>query len=745
MGAVTAAVARHGVKLGGYTARGRLTCAGRAGSLGHEAEDMRRMAVDWGWAYVKIDSCHGTPPDTPGSPEGTAAIQQYRLFAEGLNATGRRVVLDACWPTCWPVSTCISKGPPLLMGNRSSVANSWRIGPDGLSWGRVALNLEIDANLSRYAGPGHWNNPGLLISTKLNGDGSYSRRTSETQTRAQFSLFCVVAAPLLISGSVAQMSPTDLATYTNREAIAISQDPLGAQGVRLVGGPLVDTHTANPIGAINVWGRRLASGGLTLVFLNTGGQPTDVVCNASCLTGYFAAGDTVSVRDIWANTTRQVRLTATGITAHNVSGGGGCMLVTLTKIAAPVGDTAPHMRLTKTDGGRSSGAVSAGAVCSLNGRSEAGKCVCDAGWSGSDCQYINLPPVDLSQPQGYGRVPNVTSWGASLVAATNVSGGPPMYHLFVTEEVDGCGMAAWKTNSQVVHAVASKGTGPFRRVGVLVPFATNPAVHYDASARLYRMLVLPTGSPGKQRRCDSVVAFAPDGAVVADANNCTAAGGSQCADEAAPLDGSSQLYSAETPEGNWTLTPASFPNCNNPSGAVDAVGTAWLMCHGGVKGYGPGFFLYSAAGGWTSSAAEWTSHGNILRTADGVPESMCEDPMMWIHPITGDFHALAHCYSTLSFNGSAAASSEYCAAHLFADNTSQTAPWGFHGAANAPYGFARTFSSRERPFVALGSDGVPTFLLTAVSPLAPIGNRAARGKDWTWTLSQPVGAGPQVF
>ena len=48
MGALTAAVARHGVKLGGYTARGRLTCAGRAGSLGHEAEDMRRMAVDWG-------------------------------------------------------------------------------------------------------------------------------------------------------------------------------------------------------------------------------------------------------------------------------------------------------------------------------------------------------------------------------------------------------------------------------------------------------------------------------------------------------------------------------------------------------------------------------------------------------------------------------------------------------------------------------------------------------------------------
>ena len=70
--------------------------------------------------------------------------------------------------------------------------------------------------------------------------------------------------------------------------------------------------------------------------------------------------------------------------------------------------------------------------------------------------------------------------------------------------------------------------------------------------------------------------------------------------------------------------------------------------------------------------------------------------------------------------------------------------WLFENSCNAfRYGFAGAFSSRERPFLAVDPrDGAPVFLLTAVSPLAPVGNRAAKGKDWTWTLSQLVGVQP---
>ena len=132
-------ITRLGLQFGVYTARGRLTCCGLAGSLGHEAEDMRRFAVDWNASYVKADSCHGVPSDPPGSKPGTAAIWQYGNMSDGLNRTGRRVILDACWDACWPPASCLAAGLPPLMDERRHVANSWRIGPDGVSWGRRSV------------------------------------------------------------------------------------------------------------------------------------------------------------------------------------------------------------------------------------------------------------------------------------------------------------------------------------------------------------------------------------------------------------------------------------------------------------------------------------------------------------------------------------------------------------------------------------------------------------------------------
>lgn len=67
MGALSAYMASKGLSLGLYTARGRITCCGLAGSLEHEQEDARRFAVDWNVGYLKVDSCHGTPPDPKGA------------------------------------------------------------------------------------------------------------------------------------------------------------------------------------------------------------------------------------------------------------------------------------------------------------------------------------------------------------------------------------------------------------------------------------------------------------------------------------------------------------------------------------------------------------------------------------------------------------------------------------------------------------------------------------------------------
>ena len=98
----------------------------------------------------------------------------------------------------------------------------------------------------------------------------------------------------------------------------------------------------------------------------------------------------------------------------------------------------------------------------------------------------------VAEPQGYGRSPNVTAWGGSIIRVTNSSSsesgtsGAAAYHLFATEEVFGCGMASWKSNSQVIHAVSSSPSGPFVRESVAVPHATNPCVIWDKSVKRFR-------------------------------------------------------------------------------------------------------------------------------------------------------------------------------------------------------------------------------------------------------------------
>jgi hypothetical protein len=112
------------------------------------------------------------------------------------------------------------------------VGNLWRIGTDDGSWNTVLDNVDAATGKAQFAGPGGWNDPCMLNSR----DAQDHPLLTELQIRAQFSLWSVFAAPLIISGSILKMSPETLATYTNTEVIAVDQDALGSGGVRLAGG-----------------------------------------------------------------------------------------------------------------------------------------------------------------------------------------------------------------------------------------------------------------------------------------------------------------------------------------------------------------------------------------------------------------------------------------------------------------------------------------------------------------------------
>ena len=206
----------RGLKLGIYSDAGSETCAGRPGSLGHEYQDALQYAR-WGIDYLKYDWCNTTNINAQGA---------YQLMRDALQATGRPIFFSMCeWgdnhPWRW------AKG----------IGDSWRIGPDIWcsfdsthvfpTYIQCSIIDCINRNdsLRSYAGPGHWNDPDML---------EVGNGLSVNQDRAHFTMWCMMASPLILGNDVRNMSDETKAILTNRDLIAIDQDKLGVQGLRFL-------------------------------------------------------------------------------------------------------------------------------------------------------------------------------------------------------------------------------------------------------------------------------------------------------------------------------------------------------------------------------------------------------------------------------------------------------------------------------------------------------------------------------
>ena len=206
----------RGLKLGIYSDAGSETCAGRPGSLGHEYQDALQYAR-WGIDYLKYDWCNTTNVNAQGA---------YQLMRDALQASGRPIFFSMCeWgdnhPWRW------AKG----------IGDSWRIGPDiwcSFDSTRVFPTyiqcsvidcINRNDSLRSYAGPGHWNDPDML---------EVGNGLSANQDRAHFTMWCMMASPLILGNDVRNMSDETKAILTNRDLIAINQDKLGVQGLRFL-------------------------------------------------------------------------------------------------------------------------------------------------------------------------------------------------------------------------------------------------------------------------------------------------------------------------------------------------------------------------------------------------------------------------------------------------------------------------------------------------------------------------------
>ncbi len=233
-----------GLKFGLYNCAGTQTCGGYPGSRGYEYQDARLYAsleVD----YLKYDWCN---------TEGITAKEAYRTMSKALKIAGRPVVFSLCeWGDNQPWEWA------------KDIGHLWRISGDiyncfdcvfdhgtWKSWG-VTYILDMRKNIRQYAGPGHWNDPDMM-------EVGHGMSTSED--RAHFSMWCMLAAPLIAGNDLRGMTKETVAILTDKEAIAIDQDSLGIQGYLYQQKDSVDT-----------WIKPLANNEVAICFLNRSKKP----------------------------------------------------------------------------------------------------------------------------------------------------------------------------------------------------------------------------------------------------------------------------------------------------------------------------------------------------------------------------------------------------------------------------------------------------------------------------------------
>ena len=260
-----------GLKFGLYSDAGTKTCQGRPGSRGYEFQDARQYAA-WGVDYLKYDWC---------STSTQEARSSYEIMRAALDASGRPIVFSICeWGTARP--WLWGKGVGNLWRTTGDIQDRWQgklewKPGDCCSYGMLDI-LDQEAGLESYAGPGHWNDPDMLEV------GNGGMTTAEY--RSHFSLWAILAAPLIAGNDLRDMRPEIREILTHKEVIAVDQDPAGNQGRRV-----------RKDGNLEVWSKVLQDGSRAVVLLNRGTADGEIGVTWEDL-GY-PAHLSARVRDLW--------------------------------------------------------------------------------------------------------------------------------------------------------------------------------------------------------------------------------------------------------------------------------------------------------------------------------------------------------------------------------------------------------------------------------------------------------------
>lgn len=289
-----------GLKFGIYEDAGYMTCQKAPGMYGHIEQDVKTFA-SWGVDYLKLDYCYAPMDKYPGKNFSQVAQIVYTQVSEALRHSGRDIVFS-----CSPPAYVFGKPAEFaeVMGWIGSVCNLWRTDDDIFdAWKSVLANYEGNVGLAKYAFPGGWNDADML---EVGNPGM-----TLTEQQSQFSLWAMMASPLLISTDVAKLSPAALTILSNKAVIAIDQDPLGRQA-----------SVVRQIGHVDVLLRPLANGDHAVALLNKAATAVKISVNLMAIglpAGAYRLENLWSKQATEAHFTINANIPAHGVVLYRVS------------------------------------------------------------------------------------------------------------------------------------------------------------------------------------------------------------------------------------------------------------------------------------------------------------------------------------------------------------------------------------------------------------------------------------------
>jgi alpha-galactosidase len=262
-----------GLKIGLYSSPGPKTCAGYTASYQHEEQDARRYG-EWGFDYLKYDWCsYGGIARNPKLPD---MKKPYEVMRAALDKAPRDIVYSLCqygMGNVWEWGAQVG-------------GNCWRTTGDITdSWSSMAGIGFGQAGHEKFAGPGHWNDPDMLVVGQVG--WSANVRPSHLKPNEQYthiSLWCLLASPLLIGCDMTKLDDFTLGLLTNDEVLEVSQDPLGRQAGRVA-----------KAGQTEVWAKEMEDGSRAVGLFNRGENETVVTASWADL----GVSGKQTVRDLW--------------------------------------------------------------------------------------------------------------------------------------------------------------------------------------------------------------------------------------------------------------------------------------------------------------------------------------------------------------------------------------------------------------------------------------------------------------